>query len=63
MLVTFVQLQDVPQVALEPERSTDQETSRPPERVRTVGYIILSILIFTFLSFDLTAMHSTSSLS
>ncbi|XP_008668574.1 transcription factor TGAL6 isoform X1 [Zea mays] len=29
-------LQDVPQVALEPERSTDQETSRPPERVRTV---------------------------
>ncbi|NP_001183840.1 transcription factor TGAL6 isoform X2 [Zea mays] len=26
-------LQDVPQVALEPERSTDQETSRPPERV------------------------------
>ncbi|KAK8449776.1 hypothetical protein SEVIR_7G267200v4 [Setaria viridis] len=26
-------LEDVPQVALEPARSTDQETSRPPERV------------------------------
>jgi transcription factor TGA len=26
-------LEDAPQVALEPARSTDQETSKPPERV------------------------------
>jgi hypothetical protein len=35
-----VQLEDVPpQVVLEPERSTDQETSKPPEKVITDNLI------------------------
>jgi hypothetical protein len=34
MLMSSVQLEHVPQEALEPARSTDQETSRPPERVQ-----------------------------
>lgn len=37
VFVSFVQLEDVPQAALEPGRSTDQETSKPPERVPSLS--------------------------
>lgn len=44
MLTSFVQLEDV-QVALEPTRSTDQETSKPPERVHKFKHISLVFLL------------------
>lgn len=46
MLMSFVQLEDVPQVALEPARSTDQETSRPPERVQFKDLSLVFLFVF-----------------
>ena len=52
MLTSFAQLEDVPQVALERARSTDQETSRPPERVQ---FKDLYLFFFSFLLLIATA--------
>ena len=50
MLVSFVQLEDVPQAALEPGTSTDQETSKPPERVQSFKHLSLAFLLSSRLS-------------
>jgi hypothetical protein len=59
MLLSFVlQLED-DVVALEPARSTEQETSRPPERVRSFKHLELVFFFFfpSLLSSPLLSQH------
>jgi hypothetical protein len=52
-----LQLEDDAQVALEPARSTEQETSRPPERVRSFKHLAL-VFFLRFCPLDCHNMFS-----